>query len=133
VRVDAVSRTVHLLQYLVDERTDAPEPLLCLNKVLCGVPPAVPVDRAIEMTARERELCDSLLAGVIEHWTIIKQTSVAGLRETFLQREGRLDRPPTGWRLRVQRRTVDVLLDHIPWTVSTIAHSWMPEPLYVTW
>jgi hypothetical protein len=70
---------------------------------------------------------------VIEHWTIIKQTSVAGLRETFLQREGRLDRPPAGWRLRVQRRTVDVLLDHIPWTVSTIAHSWMPEPLYVTW
>ena len=38
VRANAVSRMVHLLQYLVDGRTDAPEPLLCLNKVLCGVP-----------------------------------------------------------------------------------------------
>ncbi len=133
VRRDAVSRTVHLLQYLVDGRTNTPEPLLCVNKVLCGVPLATPIEREIEMTPREQELCDTLLAAIIETWTIIKHTSVAGLRETFLQREGRLDRPSMGWRLRVQRKTVDVLLDQIPWTISTIAHSWMPEPLFVTW
>jgi hypothetical protein len=133
VRADAVSRMVHLLQYLVDGRTDAPEPLLCLNKVLCGVPLAVAVDREIEMTAGERELCDMLLAAVLERWTIIKDSSVAALRETFLQREGRLDRLPAGWRLRVQRKTLDALLDHITWPLSTIAHSWMAEPLHVTW
>ena len=133
VRPDAVSRVVHLLQYLVDGRTDAPEPLLCLNKVLCGVPLAVPIDREIDLTHRERELCDSLLAAMIENWTMIKHSSVAALRETFLQREGRLDHPPTGWRLRVQRKTLDVLLDHIPWPIATIANSWMPEPLFVTW
>ena len=32
VRPDAVSRLVHLLQYLVDGRTDTPEPLLCLEQ-----------------------------------------------------------------------------------------------------
>jgi hypothetical protein len=133
VRPDAVSRVVHLLQYLVDGRTDAPEPLLCLNKVLCGVPLAVPVEREIDLTDRERELCDSLLAAMIENWTMITHSSVAALRETFLQREGRLDHPPTGWRLRVQRKTLDVLLDHIPWPIATIANSWMPEPLFVTW
>jgi hypothetical protein len=133
VRPDAVSRAVHLLQYLVDGRTDAPEPTLCLNKVLCGVPFAAPIDREMEITLRERELCDSLLAAIIENWTIIKNTSIEGLRETFLQRQGRLERAPDSWRLRVQRKTLDVLLDYIPWTVSTIAHSWMPEPLYVTW
>jgi len=133
VRAEAVSRTVHLLQYLVDGRTDAPEPLLGLNKVLCGVPLATPVDREIEMTLRERELCDRLLAAVLGEWTKLKGSSVAALRETYLQREGRLDHLPTGWRLRVQRRTVDVLMDYITWPVSTIAHSWMPEPLYVTW
>jgi hypothetical protein len=133
VRPDAVSRTVHLLQYLVDGRTNAPEPLLCLNKILCGVPLAVPVEREIEMTERERELCDTLLAAVIANWSMISNTSVAGLRETFLQREGRLDHPSNGWRLRVQRKTLDVLLDYIPWTISTIGHSWMPEPLFVTW
>ncbi len=133
VRPDAVSRTVHLLQYLVDGRTDTPEPLLSLNKVLCGVPLAAPIERRIEMTPPERELCDSLLTAVIGNWTIIGNTSTAGLRETFLQREGRLDHPPTGWRLHVQRKTVDVLLDQIPWTIFTVAHDWMPVPLFVTW
>jgi hypothetical protein len=133
VRPDAVSRAVHLLQYLVDERTDTPEPLLSLNKVLCGVPLAVPIDREIEITVRERELCDSLLKGLLQHWTIIKDSSVAALRETYLLREGRLEHPAAGWRLRVQRKTVDLLMDYMPWPISTIAHSWMPEPLYVTW
>jgi len=133
VRPDAVSRAVHLLQYLVDERTDTPEPLLPLNKVLCGVPLAVPIDREIELTARDRELCDSLLEGILQQWTIIKDSSVAALRETYLQREGRLDHLPTGWRLHVQRKTVDQLMDYMPWPISTVAHSWMAEPLYVTW
>jgi hypothetical protein len=133
VRPEAVSRAVHLLQYLVDERTDTPEPLLSLNKVLCGVPLAVPVDRDIEMTVRERELCDSLLEGLREQWTMVKGSSIAAIRETFLQREGRLDHLSTGWHLQVQRKTVDELMNSMPWPISTIAHSWMPEPLYVTW
>jgi hypothetical protein len=133
LRPDSVSRAVHLLQYLVDERTNTPEPLLSLNKVLCGAPLAVPVDREIEITLRERELCESLLKGLLQQWTIIKDSSVAALRETYLQREGRLDHLSTGWRLQVQRKTVDQLMDYMPWPISTIAHSWMPEPLYVTW
>ncbi len=133
VRPDALSRVVHMLQYLVDGRTNAPEPVLCLNKLLCGVALAVPLAREIEMTPRERELCDTLLAAIIDNWTMIHGTSVAGLRETFLQREGRLERHSVDWRLHVQRKTVDVLLDHLPWTISVIAHSWMPEPLLVTW
>jgi hypothetical protein len=133
VRPDALSRVVHLLQYLVDGRTNAPEPVLCLNKLLCGVALAVPLAREIEMTPRERELCDTLLAAIIDNWTMIHGTSVAGLRETFLQRDGRLERHSVDWRLHVQRKTVDVLLDHLPWTISVIAHSWMPEPLLVTW
>ena len=133
VRPDAVSRVVHLLQYLADGRTDAPEPQLCLNKVLCGVPLATPIDREIELRVHERELCDSLLAAMIDNWPMMKSSSVGALRETFLQREGRLDHPPGGWRLHVQRKTLDILMDHIPWPISTIANSWMPEPLFVTW
>jgi hypothetical protein len=33
----------------------------------------------------------------------------------------------------VQRKTVDVLMDSIGWPISTIAFSWMAEPLFVTW
>jgi hypothetical protein len=129
----AVSHAVHLLQYLVDGRTDAPEPLLVLNKIMCGVPTATPVERAIEPTEQERELCERLLRAMIANWKAITGTSIAGLQEAFLQREGRLDSTPEGWKLKVQRKTLDVLVDQIPWGISIVFYKWMPQPLYVTW
>lgn len=130
---EAISRPVHLLQYLVDGRTAAPEPLLVLNKILCGVPPSTPIAGEIELTDGEREMCERLLRAMIENWKSISNTSIAGLQETFLRRDGRLERSDEGWKLRVQRKTVDVLVDQIPWSISLIYHRWMPQPLYVEW
>jgi hypothetical protein len=133
LRSDALSRAVHLLQYLVDDRTSAPELLLVLNKILCGVPTQTPVAQAIAPTDDEQALCQRLLGSMIANWTIIANTSIACLRETFLQREGMLQRTADGWKLRVDRKTVDVLVDQIPWSISTTYHPWMPQPLLVTW
>jgi hypothetical protein len=130
---EAVSRAVHLLQYLVDGRTSAPEPLLVLNKILCGVPASFPVDREIEPTKDERAVCERLLQAMIANWTTISNTSIAGLQETFFRREGKLERRAGEWKLRVQRKTVDVLVDQVPWTVSVIYHRWMLQALYVDW
>ena len=130
---DRFSRAVHLLQWLVNGSVATPEPLLCLNKLLCGGTLAMPVERRIEPTDRELEVGRLMLTSMLANWTIIANTSIEGLQETFLQREGRLERTSDGWRLTVQRKTVDVLIDHIPWSISTIFHSWMPEPLAVIW
>jgi hypothetical protein len=130
---EAAARAVHLLQYLVDGRTDAPEPLLPLNKLLCGIDPSWPALAGIEMTEIERATCDSLLAAVIAHWEMMRGSSVAALQETFLQREGRLTRTEAGWTLEVQRKVLDVLVDSVPWSFSFILQPWMTEPLSVTW
>lgn len=129
----AASRAVHLLQYLVDGRTDAPEPLLALNKVLCGLPIAAPVDRAITLTDDEHDTCDMLLRSILGNWPILSGTSIAGLRETFLQRDGKLTLTDGAWRLQVQRKTLDVLVDQIPWSIGVVFHAWMPGALHVTW
>jgi len=130
---EPVSRAVHLLQYLADRRCSAPEPLLVLNKILCGVAIETPVLPRIEPTAAERALCDDLLAAVIARWNIIASSSAAALRETFLQREGRLVRKDEAWHLTVDRKTLDVLVDQVPWTISMLYNAWMPQPLHVTW
>jgi hypothetical protein len=130
---DAASRGVHLLQYLVDGRTDAPEPQLVLNKILCGLVTGTPVAGEVELTDLERETCGRLLKSMIANWKAIENTSVAGLQETFLRREGRLERTGAGWKLKVQRKTLDVLVDQIPWSISVLRQRWMPQPLYVTW
>lgn len=129
----AISRASHLLQYLVDGRASTPEPLLVLNKILCGAPVAAPIEGKIDPSGEEIELCERLLKSMISNWKIIENTSIAGLRETFLQREGRLERFDDGWKLRVQRKTVDVLVDQVPWNVSVVYHHWMSQPIHVTW
>jgi hypothetical protein len=131
--VEAATRVVHLLQYLVDERLDTPEPELALNKLIAGLDLALPIAPSYEAAAEERELCDSLVAAVIANWPIIKNTSPAGLRETFVQREGKITRSGDTWQLRVQRKTVDVLVDQVPWSFAVILQRWMEHSIHVTW
>jgi hypothetical protein len=61
------------------------------------------------------------------------QTSVAGLRESFLQREGCLSRKDDAWQLLVETRSYDMLLDRLPWGFATIKYSWMPGAIRVDW
>jgi len=129
----AASRAVHLLQFLADGRTSAPEPLLMLNKVLCGLPTAEPVVKSIELTEKETEMCDRLVQAMIANWSILSDSSPAVLQETFFQREGILNHDSGKWKLRVQRKTLDVLVDQVTWSFNPILHDWMPEPLHVTW
>jgi hypothetical protein len=130
---EAAERAVHLLQYLVDGRCDAPEPLLPLNKLLCGLAPEWPVAAAIVASNEELEICRSLLGAMLEAWPMLRGSSVDALRETFFQRDGRLTRVEAGRKLEVERKVLDVMLDGIPWSYSLIFHPWMPEPLEVIW
>jgi hypothetical protein len=133
VKPEAAERGIHLVQYLADARIDAPEPLLALNKVLCGLDPSWLAPPAIELTDVEEETCASLLDALIAAWRRQSGSSASALRETFFQREGRLRRADSGWQLEVERKALDVLLDNLPWSFSTILHPWMPEPLSVSW
>ena len=113
----ARERAMNLTQYAVDGvRDTAPESRLVLNKVLCGIDPAACVDRRVTLLAQERALVDDLLEAVIAHWSILGRTTAAGLRETFLQRRGRLERRPDGgWTLTVEPGSFDILIDRLPW------------------
>jgi hypothetical protein len=132
----AAERGVHLLQAVVDGRGDTAEPLLVLNKLLCGLPLATPVPPRIELTPQQLAAIDGMLKAMIQHWRTLGHTSVAGLRETFLQREGRLIRKggnTDAWHLVVERHPLDVLLDRLPWGFATIKYPWMEQVLHVQW
>ena len=129
----SAARAPHLLQWLVDGASNAPEPALALNKLICGLPPSAPLDTHFEITVREQETCTQLLQAMLANWTVLAHSSIAALRETFLQREGKLQEQSDRWTLQVQRKTLDVLIDRIPWTFSVVYHPWMPKPIHVTW
>ncbi len=129
----AAVRGVHMLQFLVDEHTDCPEYQLVLNKLLCGVKTGKPIAREVSLNSEEKQQLEGLLQGLIQNWKSLGSTSVAGLRESFLQRQGRLQLRDDAWHLLVEAKSFDMLLDQIPWSYSTIKFPWMERVIYVEW
>jgi hypothetical protein len=130
---EARRRAVHLLYFLATGETGPPEYELVLPKFLCGLPLGSPIERAVELTQAEREEAEKLLTAAISHWNKLGHTSPQGLREGFLQREGKLEKRNDNWYLSVQQQGIDILLDFLPWNLSMIKLPWMPELLRVEW
>lgn len=125
--------SLHYLVYESPILTDESE--LPLNKVLAGIQPTTFVDPSLfEPTAQVHHELETLLKALIDHWGVLRNTTVAGLRETFLQRAGKLTwQQPTGWLLQVDSSGVDVLLAHLPWSIGIIKLPWMDDILRVEW
>jgi len=126
-------RAALLLQFMAAGTTEVPEYELPLNKLLCGAPQPQPLPYELHLTTAEKELAESLLKAVIARWEILKTTSITGLRETFLLRPGKLEWLPERITLTVETKTLDILMDSRPWSISIIKLPWMPDPLYVNW
>ncbi|SEO51066.1 hypothetical protein SAMN05216333_11159 [Nitrosomonas oligotropha] len=130
----AAERAAHLLQFMVNEQTQSPEYQLTLNKILCGVSTGIPICREIAINAQEQETIEGLMRGMIQNWKTIGNTSISGLRETFLRRKGKLQLKEDGmWYLTVEPGVFDMLLDSLPWSFSVIKHSWMERAVHVIW
>jgi hypothetical protein len=129
------NRAVHLVQYLAAGTLEAPEHELLLNKVLCGVAPEQPLDPVTPVTDAEQALSEQLLHALITNWDKLRNTSVDGLRQSFLLREGRLLRKDSdgSWSLAVSTKAYDMLLDSLPWRFSTVRLPWMQTVLHVKW
>ena len=129
----AMRRAVHLTQYLVTGGSAAPEPVLSLNKLLCGMALEAPIEAGITLARDEKATAESLFDGVRQNWPAVKNTSAEGLRETFLQRRGVLRLGAGQPTLHVEKGPYDMLLGQIPWPLSPLRLSWMPEALFVKW
>jgi hypothetical protein len=127
-------KALALLHFLATGRTDVPEYELVLPKVLCGLPIETVVERSEPVTTSEQEVATALLEAVVQHWSALGNSSANALRGTFVFRPGKLMRSAGHeWLLQVERRTVDILLDQLPWGISMIKLPWMTDMLWVEW
>lgn len=126
-------RAVLLMQYLLLEEPPLEEHYLALNKVICGLPIADPIKTSLEITSEETELIGGLIQAVIQHWSVIRNSSVEGFRGDWLWRKGKLEQKEDVWELNIESSTYDILLDQLPFSYSPIKYSWMEKPIVVNW
>jgi len=133
INFGAQVRAVHLLHFLAGGEEQPPEHQLLLPKLFCSLPLNAPIAQDVELTENERTEAIALLEAAIRHWGALGSASPDGLREGFLQREGKLEKMADGRRLTVERKTVDLLLDRLPWGIGMVKLPWMEEVLRVEW
>lgn len=126
-------KAIHILQYLVTGKTEAPENELVLNKILCNFPVTDPVPFSVEFDPKELQAAESLLGGVIKNWSKMKNMTPNSLRGSFLIRPGAISEKEDKWNLVVERQTFDILLKSLPWSFSFIKFSWLEKFLTVEW
>lgn len=130
---DAACRACMLIEFMVKGKEDFQEQEMQLNKLLCGLEPAEPLDVGIILTDNEKDECRNLLEHICTQWVALRGISVEGLQLSFLQKEGILTAEGKGRVLKIQRSAIDILIDKLPWGISLIKLPWNRELIYVEW
>lgn len=126
-------KAVLFLQYVVTGKQGTTNSDLSLNKIICGLSPEATLSGNIEITPEDAAFSDQVLNALISNWPALGSTSVEGLRENFLIREDLLSESPEQWKLTVERKSFDVLLNQCPFSFSFIRYPWMEKVLAVEW
>jgi len=126
-------RAVFLLYYLCTGKEETAEYILPLNKILCGLSLDEPLPGFVALSEKEKNECDELLEEIINNWQRLGNSSIEGLREAFLNRDGILSFENNVWKLQIERKGYDVLLDALPWSFNHIKLSWMQNLILTEW
>lgn len=129
----APERAVAAVHLLATGQPVVPEHEATVAKLLCGWPLEDPVEREPDLTPTEVAEAEAVLAAAVGHWTALRNTSPRALRAEFLSRPGVLTAEGDDWVLRVEERSVDILLDQLPWGISLVRTPWMARLLRVEW
>ena len=134
LHVSALPRAAALLYLLATGREELYEYELGLIKILLGLHPetALPVCAGL-LTPDDVDEADTLLQSVIDHWSVLKNTSIQGVRSSFIERQGLMREDDSGWSLNVERKPYDMLLDQIPWSISIVKLPWMQRAIFTEW
>ena len=122
-----------MIQYAVTGKKTMAEHELVLPKILCGINLELPVNTATKISVAQIKEAEEMLTAVIDYWSVIKNTSMAGLRESFLKRNGKLSLVDDTWLLQVEQKPFDMLLQQLPWSISMIKLPWMKSLLKTEW
>lgn len=133
IRTENSDLAVQALHFIATGRESVYEANLVFEKFLCGLPVHHPVIRESLLTDEIRTEAEELLKAVITNWAALKNTSPDGLREAYIQRDGIIQKTEKGYKLIVETKTWDVLLERLPWNYTIINWYLIDKLIFVEW
>lgn len=124
---------VQSLHFLATGNENVFEGNLVFEKFLCGLPLKMPVEKQSLLDDTIRNEAEVLLKEAITNWKALKNSSPNDLRQLFIQREGKLIQKENQYKLVVERKAQDALLERISWNISMLKLPWRKELIVVEW
>lgn len=124
---------VAMLHFLATGREEYAEFELVLPKILCGMMPSENIMIIKKIPPTFITEANELLFSVINHWDVLKDTSVEALQVSFLLRPGKLSLKKDTWLLQVEQKPYDMLLQQLPWGIGLIKLPWMQHLIKTEW
>lgn len=122
-----------ILHYLATGNTEISDVELALEKIILNIPLEEVISKSIALTNEEKLAADALLAAVLQHWNVLKNSSIEALREMFIKRDGTIRETEKTFTITVERLAQDILLDKLPWGVGMIRFPWKKKFINVEW
>lgn len=127
-------KALSIMHYLVFGNEEVDESGLVLNKIILGIDINEPITNDYQLSEEEKSEAENLLENVLSKWEALGSgTSVRGLQVSFLQRSAIIYEREDHFLLRVERKTLDILLDRLPWSIGTIKLSWTQKLILTEW
>lgn len=119
-------KAIQLLHYLATYKVDFKDNSeLFFLKLLIEIPTADFITFPKPLTKKEKTECEIIMQNLIEHWTVLKKTSIQTLQNQFIQRKGLVSMEEKSIEIHLEKSGVDILLEHFPFNYSMIKLPWM--------
>ncbi|GAA3630096.1 contractile injection system tape measure protein [Flavivirga jejuensis] len=130
---EKIPEAIYVLHYLATKQENPNEHDLLCEKFICNIPFEEAILPIKSITKEHKTACNDLLSSVLTHWPALKTKDVDVLRSEFLTREGKITITAEKEKLFVQRKTVDILLDRLPWNLGIMSLPWKKNMVFLEW
>lgn len=124
---------VRTLHFLATGNTQALDYKLGMEKFICSFPAENIISIETSLPLDIQKFCLELLEACISNWEKLGKTSVDTLRSYYLIRSGKLMPEGNHYKLYMDKNSIDILLQYLPYPISVIKLPWKSSLLFVEW
>lgn len=130
---DRIPEVLTSLYFLATKQESPSEHELLCEKFLCNIPFEEAVLPVKKLSLIQKEACEEMLSAALSHWPALKTKNIDALRSEFLMREGKITVNPEREKLFIQRKTQDILLEQLPWSLGIMKFPWKRNIVFLEW
>ncbi len=129
---DSQIKAIQLLNFLsTSEDHFAIQSDLLIFKILVDIPIQQQTIFTEHLTALEKAECELLLQAFIDQWQVVRNLSIKGIQEAFIQRSGLVLLTENMIEIHLEQKIADLLLSSIPYNYAMVKLPWLKKILSV--